>query len=199
MGGGGLEVGVCDTVSQCPASLRIPHCPVFVLSPVHQGEDSGGGDSGSLPQGCGRTCTSFSGVLQSHVRGHQGVGKVETYHRSLHPEPVGGEDTVSDGDCSVSSLLGAEERLDGLHRPEGCLPSGPNSPTEFKVPQVHSQREGLAVQGPLLWSLHGATGVQSDHGSCVWFPPPVRRSDFEISGLILASSREEVCWAREKS
>ena len=94
MGGVGLEVGAGDTVSQCSASLRIPHCPGFVLSPVHQGESSGGGDSGSLPQGCGRACNSFSRVLQSHVRGHQGIGRVETHHRSLHPEPVDGEDAV---------------------------------------------------------------------------------------------------------
>ena len=55
---------------------------------------------------------------------------METYHRSLHPEPVGGEDAVSDGDCSVGSPLGAEERLDDLHRPKGCLPSGPGSSIE---------------------------------------------------------------------
>ena len=34
VGGGGLEVGLRDTVSQCSASLRIPYCPGFVLSPV---------------------------------------------------------------------------------------------------------------------------------------------------------------------
>ena len=41
MGGGGLEVWPRDNVPQCSASLRIPHCPGFVLSPVHQGRALG--------------------------------------------------------------------------------------------------------------------------------------------------------------
>ena len=59
---------------------------------------------------------------------------------------------------------------------------GADSSIESQIPQVHSRREGLAVQGPLLRSVHGAAGVHSGHGSCVRFPPPVRRSDVEISG-----------------
>ena len=140
----------------------------------------------SLPQGCGQACVSFSRVLQSHVCGHQGVQRVETYHRCLHSEPVSCEDAVSDGDCPVSSPLGAEERLDGLHRPEGRLPSGADSSIESQVPQVHSRREGLAVQGLLLRSVHSAAGA--GHGSCVRFPPPVRCSDASLSGRLADSS-----------
>ena len=144
-GRGGLEVGVRDTFSQCSAPLRILHYPGFILSPVHQGEGSGGGGLVPLPQGRGRVCASFSRVLRSHVCGYQGVRRVEAYHRSLHPEPVGGEDAFSDGDCPVGSPLGAEERLDGLHQPEGHLPLGADSSIKSQVPQVHSRRKGLAV------------------------------------------------------
>ena len=112
---------------------------------------------------------------------------VVTYHRSLHPEPVGGEDAFSDGDCPVGSPLGAEERLDGLNRSEGRLPSDSDSPIESQVSQVRSWREGLVVQGPLLRSVHGATGVHVGHGSCVRFPP-VRRSDASSSGRLADSS-----------
>ena len=162
-----------------------PPLPGFLLYLVHQGGGSGEGDSGSLPQGCSGACTFFFRVLQSHVCGHQGVQRVENYHRSLHPEPVGGEDTVSDGDCPFGSPLSME---DGLRRPEGCLPSGANSSIGSQVPQVHSWREGLAAQGPLIWSVHGVAGVHSGHGSCVWFSPPVRRLNVEISGRRADSS-----------
>ena len=36
-------------------------------------------------------------------------GGVEIYDRSLHSEPVGGENAVSDGDCPLGSPLGAKE------------------------------------------------------------------------------------------
>ena len=109
---------------------------------------------------------------------------METHHQSLHSEPVGGEDTVSDGDCPVGSLLGAEEWLDGLHRSEGCLPSDPCSSIESQVSQVHSQRKGLSIQGPLLRCVHGTSGVRTGHGSCVWFPSSVRCSDASVSGRL---------------
>ena len=37
-------------------------------------------------------------------------------------------------------------------------------------------------------SVHETAGVHSSHGSCVQFPPPVRRSDVEISGQLADSS-----------
>ena len=92
---------------------------------------------------------------------------MEKYQRSLHPEPVGGEDVFSNGGCPIGSLLGAEERLNGLYRSEGCLSSGSDSPIELQIPQVHRQREGLAVQGPLLRSVHSTVGVYTGYGSCV--------------------------------
>ena len=113
---------------------------------------------------------------------------METYHRSLHSEPVGGEDAVSHGDGSVGSSLGAEERLDGLHRFEGCLSSDPHSSIESQVTQVHSRGKGLAVQGLLLWSVHGSSGVHTGHGSCCQFPSSVSSSDASVSGRLADSS-----------
>ena len=112
---------------------------------------------------------------------------MEKDHRSLHPEPVGGEDVFSDGDCPIGSLLGAEERLNGLYRSEGRLSSGSDSPIELQIPQVHHQREGLAVQGPLLRSVHSTVGVYTGYGSCVWFLPSVRRLDTALSGRLADS------------
>ena len=75
--GGGAERGLGDSVSRSSASLRHTHHSGFILSPFHQGESSGGGDSGFSQQGSGGACASFSGVLQPHVHGNEGVRRLE--------------------------------------------------------------------------------------------------------------------------
>ena len=165
----------------------------------HQGEGSGG-DSGSLSQGYGRACTTFSRVLQPHVCGHQGVRRVETYHCSLHPEPVSGEDAVSYGDCPVGSLLGAEERLGGLYPLEGRVPSGADSPSSRKF--LGFTAGGRAWQFKVLcFGLSTApqafTQVMAPVSSFL-HQSGVRMLQYLDDRLILASSREKVCWARDK-
>ena len=90
-------------------------------------------------------------------------------YRPVHPEPECGSDFISDGDFSDRSSFCEEERLDGLHRSEGCLPSDSDPPCVSQVSQVHSRREDLAVLGPLLWSVHSPTSLHSHDGSCVGF------------------------------
>ena len=70
---------------------------------------------------------------------------------------------------------------------EGHLPSDSDSSIKSQVPQVHSRREGLGVQGSLLRSVHSASGVHTGHGFCVWFPPPVWHSDASLSGQLIDS------------
>ena len=67
---------------------------------------------------------------------------MEAYHRSLHPEPVGGSDSFSLKDFSDGSSGGARERLDSLHGSEGCIPSDPDPPCQQQVPQVCNQGAG---------------------------------------------------------
>ena len=81
----------------------------------------------------------------------------------------------------------AQERLDGLHRSEGCVPSDPDPPCVSQVSQVHSRREDLAVPGPLFRSVHGSTGVHSGDGTCVRFPPSAGNSDAPVSGRLADS------------
>ena len=61
------------------------------------------GDSGSVAQGCNRASVPDFGVLQSHVRGDQGVRWVEAHHRPLHFEQLCGENPLLDGDNPVCS------------------------------------------------------------------------------------------------
>ena len=92
-------------------------------------------------------------------------------HRPVSPEPECGSDPFSDGDIPDGSACYSQERLDGLHGSEGCIPSDPDPPCVAQVPQVHSRREDLAVPGPLLRSVHSTAGVHSCDGTCVRVPP----------------------------
>ena len=187
LGGGSFEGGVCDSLSHTASSVPDSHHPGFVLSPVCQGEGFGRGDSGSSPQGSGGACASNSRLLQPHVCCHQGYGWLSADHRPVHPEPECGSDSFSDGDPSDGSALCSQERLDGLHISEGCLPSDPDPPCVSQVPQVHSHREDLAVQGPLLRSVHSSTGVHSCDGTCVRIPPSAGNPDASVSGRLADS------------
>ena len=181
MGGGSFEGGVCDSLSHTASSVSDSHHPGFVLSPVCQGEGFGRGDSGSSPQGSGVACASNSRLFQPHVRCHQGYGGLAANHRPVHPEPECGSDPFSDGDLSDGSPLCVEERLDGFHRSEECVPSDPDPSCVSQVSQVHSWREDLAGPGPLLRSVHSPTGVHPCDGSCV------RNPDALVSGRLADS------------
>ena len=187
LGGGSLEGGVCDSLSHTTSFVSDSHHPGFVLSPVCQGEGFGGVDSGSSPQGSGGACASNSRLLQPHVCCHQGYGGLAADHRPVHPEPECGSDSFSDGNLSDGSSLSSQERLNGLHRFEGCVPSDPDPPCVSQVSQVHSRREDLAVPGPLLRSIHSSTGVHSCDGSCVGIPPSAGNPDASVSGRLAGS------------
>ena len=98
-----------------------------------------------------------------------------------------GSDSFSDGDISDGSACCPQERLDGLHRSEGCVPSDLDPPCVSQVSQVHSQREDLAVPGPLLWSVHSSTGVHLGDGTCVRVPPSAGNPDVPVSGQLADS------------
>ena len=109
------------------------------------------------------------------------TGGLAADFQPVHPEPECGSDSFSDGDISDGSLFCAEERLDGLYRSEGCLPSDSDPSCVSQASQVHSRREDLAVPVPLLWSVHSPTGLHSRDGSCVGVPPSAGSSDTSVS------------------
>ena len=187
LGGGSPEGGVCDSLSPTSPSVSDSHHLGFILSPVYQGEGFGRGDSGSSPQGSGGACTSDSGLLQPHVCHDQSYGGLEADQRPLNSEPGCGSDSFSDGDGSDGSACCPRERLDGLHRSEGCLPSDPDPPCVLQVSQIHSRREDLTVPGPLLRSVHGSTGVHADDGTCGRVPPSTGDPDAPVSGRLADS------------
>ena len=57
--------------------------------------------------------------------------------------------------------------MDGVSGLEGCIFAGSDASGISQVPQVHGGREGVPVQGSLLWTLHRSSGFHQGHGSCV--------------------------------
>ena len=106
---------------------------------------------------------------------------METSHHPFATEPEGSEDFLQDGDSPVSASFGSDWRLDGVSRLEGCVLASPDAFGLPQAPQIRSVREGVPVQGSLLWSVHGSAGLHTDHGSCFSFPSPIRHLSSSIS------------------
>ena len=161
-----------------PPPLSLDPIPSSAIPRPPSRESSFRGGSLSHRQRSGRSCSSLPWVLQSLVRCLEDVGFVASGDRPLPPERVCASDSVRDGDQPVGSPCNSEARLDGLHRPEGCAPSGSCSSREQKVSSVCGFREGLSVQGPLLRSVHGPSGLHQGNGSWLvsskpWRPNPL--------------------------
>ena len=187
LGGGSSEGGVCDPISHASPSLRGSCPPGFLLPWVHQRGGSAGGDTGSSGEGCGGACVPLSGVLQPHVRGHEGDGWMEAHHRPLHPQQICCEDPLPYGDEPVGSSLHSQGGLDDHHRPEGCLPSGPHSSLQQEVSQVCCRRKSLAVQGSLLRAHYGASSVHEGYGSDRCLASSSGCPDTSVSGRLAHS------------
>ena len=180
LGGESLEGGVCESLLHASFSVSDPHRPGLVLSPVHRGGALEEEIQALRRKGAVKPAPPTPGFCSRMFVGGR--------YRPVHPEPECGSDSFLDGDISDCSSFCAEERLDGIHRSEGCLPSDSNPSCVSQVSQVHSQREDLAVLGPLLWSVHSPTGLHSRDGSCVGIPSSARSSDASVSRRLADSS-----------
>ena len=98
--------------------------------------------------------------------------------------------SVQDGVKSVGTSVYQELRLDDLHRSQGLVPSGSDSPGQQEVFEICSRRQSISVQGALLWPLHCPSSIHKGHGSGVIVSP-----QYLDDWLILASSHLE---ARDK-
>ena len=81
-----------------------------------------------LHKGAHRTGSSDSRLLQSPIRGPEGLRVLATHHRPVYPEHVHSVTTVPYGDSSVRPTLHSPRRLDDLTGPSGRLPSSSNPP-----------------------------------------------------------------------
>ena len=108
---------------------------------------------------------------------------------------------VQDGDQPVSPLSCLEGRLDGLDRPEECLPSGPRPSGEQEVRSVCGLRQGLPVHGTILcFGLSTAPQVFTRFMtpvSAMLHDLGIRILRYLDDWLILASSLVEALWERD--
>ena len=198
-GGAGFAVGVYSSVSYSSFVAGTGHSP-FILSPVHQGESAGVGGSVSVAHRCNRASVPDSAVLQPHVRGDQGVQRVEAHHRPLLSEQLCGENPLLHGDHPVGSSVHSAERLDGFGIHEGCLPSGSYSSFKSQIPAVCGGGQNLAVSG----SCFGFTMAPQVFTRVMALVSAflqrmgVQILRYQDDWLDLASSREGAIWVRDQ-
>ena len=177
--GGGPALGLQDSLSFGPHTVQGSHHLPFVRPLVHQGQSSGVGSALSCQEGSSGTCSSsFSRVFQPIVCGDEGLRVLEGGHRPFAAESEGAQDILQDGDSPVCPSLGSVRGLDGFSRLEGCLLAGVDSSGQPQVPQIPSFWPSVPVQGAVLWSLHGSSGLYQSHGpgfdlfTPCWYPHP---------------------------
>ena len=143
-------------------------------------------------QGRHRTCVLGSGLLQPAFRDSQGYGRLEASYRSLPSQPLHSPLPVPHGNFGFRPPVAPPWRLDGIIRSTGCLPPGPCPSGLSKVSQVLRWSRGFSVQGSLLWSFFGASGLHAGHGSSLFLYAPVRIPDPSLprrlagSGILLS-------------
>ena len=112
---------------------------------------------------------------------------MEAGHRSLTSESEGAADILQDGDSPVSTSVGARWRLDGVSRLEGCVLAGSDASGILQFPPVHGGREGVPVQGSVLWTLHRSSGFHPGHGSCFRYSSQDRGASSTLPRRLVAS------------
>ena len=181
LGDGVLAVGISHSLPLDSRFIRGTHPLPFVQPHVHMGQSLGGGGSLVVRERSDRAgFSSFSRLLQPAVCGDEGLRVAEAGHRPLATESECSKDFFQDGDSPVCSSLGAERRLDGIYRLEGCVLASSDASGQPQVPQIRSIREGVSVQSPLLWTLHGSASLHAGHGSGFGFSSPVRHSSSSL-------------------
>ena len=193
--GGSLMLGLQNTLSCGPPNcLRNPSL-ILHMAFVHQGQSPGVGSALSGQEGSSGACSSsFSGLLLLIVCGDEGLRFLEAGHRLFASEYEG----TQDGDSRVCSSLGSARRLDGVCRLEGCLLAGSDSSRQPQVPQVRGSRPGVPVQGTVLWSLHGSSGLYQGHGSSFdlftlcRYPHPPLPGRLAVPGSLMLSGSDSV-------
>ena len=200
LGSGCLAVGISHSLLLDTHLIQGTH-PFSGLQPrFHQGQGLGGGGSVSLGEGSRRAGSSpVSRLLQSALCGDEGLRIVEAGDQPLVAEPECAEDVLQDGDSPVGSAVCPNQGLYGVSGLEGRVFAGSDASGIAQIPQVRGGREGLPVQGSLLWALHGSSGLHTGHGSGFSFFAPFRDSVTSLSGRLAEhppESRFSLLWSQ---
>ena len=102
---------------------------------------------------------------------------METCDRPIPSQPLRSPHPVPHGNFGFRPPVAPPRRLDGVIRPTRCLPPGPCPSGLSEVSQVLHGSRRFSVQGSLLWSFLGASGLHLGHGSILLIYAPLRLQD----------------------
>ena len=105
---------------------------------------------------------------------------MEACNRPFSPQSLCPPFSFSYGNLPVGPPFPAPRRLDGLHRPSGCVPPGSCPPGISAVPPVLSWSLDIPVSGSLFWSFNRTASVHPCHG-----PDLLHYASFWVSGPLL--------------
>ena len=165
-GGGGVAEPIFNLFHITSIPLLVSNSLRQLLPLFHQRDSSAGGNLGFDQERSSKARSCLSWVLQLHFCGDEAFELVEAHYRPLIPGQVRSSLPVQEGNLSVRSWCHSERRLDVLHQLEGCLPSGSCPSGEQEIPLLCSVQQGFSVHGPMIWPLHGPSGLYQGHGSC---------------------------------
>ena len=127
-----------------------------------------------------RVSSAELGFFQPRLCGPKVLRRLASNNGPTGVEQEDRENEVSYGDRPISPLINSEERLDGFHRPQGCLSSNTNASREQKIPPVYRRRGGVPVSNTLLRLMHSPSGVYKGDGSNCKDPSQQRDSPIKI-------------------
>ena len=184
MGGPSSERRLPDTLLHPSSAVLGSYPPPQLLPQLHQGESFGQRSPVSTGERGNRASPLFSRLLFESLRGHEGLGRLAPYYRSLHTEPSGNLHFLSYGDTSVGSEIGSSIGLDGLGGSSRCIPPDSSTPRISEVSEVCDGRRDFPVQGPPLRPHNLSTGLHQGHGSCIGNDASLRVPNASVPGRL---------------
>ena len=126
-------------------------------------------------------------ILQQNFRRPEGVWWVAPRHRSLQTKSVSQGSKVQNGDDRVHSSCSSRQLLGHRDRFIRCLLPRTHPHQSPPIPPVHVQQQGLAVQGPTIWTGDSPFLLYMDPETFRPSAPCAGRDDSRLSGRLVAS------------
>jgi len=125
-----------------------------------QGKSCGRGDPETVREGGDKDGSQLpEPVSQPYIPGAQERWIIQTGSQLETPKSVHGEDTLQDGKLEYDQRPTEGRRLDGLHRPEGCVSLSSDLGGSPEIPSLPMAGQGVRVSVPSLRAVQRSTGL----------------------------------------
>ena len=92
-------------------------------------------------------------ITQLRISGTQERWFIQTSSQPETTESVYRENTIQNGEPGYDKRPVEKQRLDGLHRPEGCIPFSSNLGGSPEIPPLPTAGQGVRVSVSSLWPV----------------------------------------------